>query len=184
MTYWVNTLDNPNTQTLTLGRLFEGATLEAAYSLNDFDVVEPNVFYASNPRNIISEHSFYPKVRRLNEILDDITKVARCAVEDNEPLTAYALTETLALLHSAVDCWVFVLKAERDFPFAHVFGSDGGGLRIEWRFGTCRSVRLVVPSDESGKLYMYVETPDEYDAISEVSAPTLARAILQIGTDV
>lgn len=57
-----------------------------------------------------------------------------------------------------------------DLPRANVTADEAGGVRVQW-MSPERQVRLVVPAEDGGRLYLYFETGSEY-ALEDDPSPT------------
>src|SRR5262249_8565369 len=74
--------------------------------------------------------------------------------------------------------WELLVGASHEmtgsFPRASVSTDSEGGIRVQW-LRPERQVRLVIPSVEGKRQYIYHEEGDRYDLEETVSASTLAR---------
>jgi hypothetical protein len=74
--------------------------------------------------------------------------------------------------------WNLLVAAAREmscsFPRAAVSTDSEGGIRVQW-IRPERQVRLVIPTVEGKRHYIYHEEGDQYDVEPSVSATTLAR---------
>jgi hypothetical protein len=89
--------------------------------------------------------------------------------------TEYAIQKAIELVSQAAK-----LIPDKFFK-AWVCSQDSGGIALDWsRSKLGQKVRLVIPSTDSEKIYIYYEIGDEYGIEHNISAKTLSDWILKV----
>ena len=99
-----------------------------------------------------------------------------CALENDTEMydadcikpTSYAFARMRELLTQSAKC------TQSDFPLGTVYPDGSGGLRVDW-VRSEKELRLIVPSAEGGRQYIWYLHGMEHALIEDVSAQLLGH---------
>jgi len=137
--------------------------------------------YTSNAANEldIPEELWKSKNTGLEALLSDMGGLLQQDSNYNDDFmkpTEYAFTTTWNLLDQASSI------VEGLFPLGTVYPDGDGGLRVEW-IRPQRELRLIIPSCEEERHYIYHESGAEYAADYNVSAKSLGNWLNWLNQD-
>lgn len=107
----------------------------------------------------------------LNAMLSELQDLMQ---EDDDDEYGVLRPTSHALFQSVQIFFNISSRIQQDLPYGAISSDYSGGIRIEW-YGRNKEVRLVIPSTNEQKPYIYYENESSYNIDNSISPESIVR---------